>query len=453
MNPKQSGLQSIRSFLNMSMDLSAPESTDSESLDLPSDDLNIQNAWESGSITMLMKLLNETQDDNWDSVVQRIWTHPHEILIMGKSNGQNSLHSACMRYPPIEVIQEMLRVAPEAALQQNRDGETPLHLASYSASEEVQAMLLEAAPQAMLMQDRYGDTPLHFAARSGATNRLMEKFLRASPNSLTIRNACGFTPFWLLPRSYLEADTIEETLDDEGYDYKIDFDLMALFLRASYPDAINIPNFTKIIGTPGTTPGTPWLVHAAAATPACPREVIQFLGRILSEQSLKYNKQGMTPLLLASKAFVMEEPLQTNDEMDEGQMSTLETLENMPLKENEQVLDIILRWDKKAASYADAEGRLPLAHAIISDKPLDGGVRELIKACPRALEVRDIPSRFYPFQLAAIHSSEIDTVYTVVRSLPELISIGSYEFKQISPNFDFAEEYGQKRRCTRSELD
>lgn len=436
------------------LDLSVIERTDSESLEMPSNDCTLQSALEKRNLrdfpTMLMKLLNETQDDNWDSVVQRIWTHPHEILIMGKSNGQNSLHSACMRYPPLEVIQEMLRVAPEAALQQNRDGETPLHLASYSASEEVQAMLLEAAPQAMLMQDRYGDTPLHFAARSGATNRLMEKFLRASPNSLMIRNACGFTPFWLLPRSYLEADSIEEILDDEGYDYKIDFDLMVLFLRASYPDGMNVPDEVFKIDRER---GYPWLVHSAAATPACPREVIQFLGRVLPEQSLKYNKQGMTPLLLASKALVMEEPAQANDEMDEGQMSIFERLENESVQENEEVLDIILNWDKMAASYADACGRLPLAHAIISDKPLDGGVRELIKACPRALEVRDIPSRFYPFQLAAIHSSEIDTVYTVVRSLPELISIGSYEFKQIPPNFDFSDEYGQKRRCTRSDLD
>jgi ankyrin repeat protein len=49
---------------------------------------------------------------------------------------------------------------------QNKDGETPLHLASREDKGEVIHMLLEHGAHVMA-QNKDGDTPLHLASREG----------------------------------------------------------------------------------------------------------------------------------------------------------------------------------------------------------------------------------------------------------------------------------------------
>lgn len=411
---------------------------------------------------VLHKLIDEARDDEWRQVVERVRNHPEEVIAKSSPGGLNALHEACVRYPPLQVIEELLKVAPQEAIQlKNRDGETPLHTASYSSSEEVQEALFRALPESLTIQDRnYLDTPLHLAARAGATYRLMETFVRFNPKSLSIRNRRGATPFWCLRRTYLEAGSMEEIMDEEGTDYRLDWDLMVLFLRVDYESTWDTTatkvtasaNRGEIEALPSNLPEETddtharnpqqiqYLLHAATATPPCPRDVLRFLCRHFGEQALQYDRQGMTPLVIASKADVMLEPSfdesaegfddePTNDD-DDG--SVLLNLEDLALQseagetgeegEPESVLNIILDCNPKAASYGDGEGRLPLAHAISTGKCWNAGVKQLIDACPRALECRDMSTRLHMFQLAAIHSPELDTVYSMVRSLPELLA-------------------------------
>jgi len=245
---------------------------------------------------------NDTNDE-WDPVFQRIHSHPQEIGLRSRDGGLNAIHAACVRYPPSRIIRAMLNYAADAALQQNNNGETPLHLASYSASEEVQAMLVRERPQAAKIVDQYGDLPLHFAARAGATPRLMEQFLYAYPEGINQENLRGATPFWLLPRSYLEAEDLDEILEEENEDYRDDWDLLVLFLRyfAFGREARNMPR-SKIEDY------ETWIVHAAASCPACPVDVLTFLCRMFPSQAVRYNSSGCTPLLLACQTPDIHEP-------------------------------------------------------------------------------------------------------------------------------------------------
>jgi ankyrin repeat protein len=408
--------------------------------------------------SVMMELMNQNDDDEWQPVMERIRTHPHEILIQGKNGGQNALHAACVRYPPTPIVQAILQAEPEAALQQNFSGETPLHLASYSASEEVQDMLVRAAPAAVAAADQYGDCPLHFAARSGATYPLMERMLQAAPECVSMRNKRGVTPFWLLPRSYLEAETLEEIFEEDAEDYHDDWMLLALFLRYSYFGAGQpAPRERESGGL-----SYDWMVHAAAATPSCPRETLRFLCHLFPEQALRYNEKGYTPLLLAAQVPEMDEPDKWDENEDgfrehveaadvtlvDGTAEALPTeaaaVENVDTEyleqalqgdatedaDEESVVSMLLEWSPRSVVHVDSDGRLPLAHALVAGKSWKV-VRQLIQACQRALVSRDSASGgLFMFQLAAMKSPELDTVYTITRSLPELVAM--------------------TRRCTRS---
>jgi hypothetical protein len=257
---------------------------------------------------------------------------------------------------------------------------------------------------------------------------------------------------------------MEDIMDEDGNDYRIDWDLMVLFLRAYYKATIDRGSEALVIReenggseeqgdgqTVSNTRQFRFLMHAAAATPSCPRDALKFLCRHFAEQALQYNRHGMTPLIIAAKVDVMPEPKfdetaegfddePTNDD-DDG--SVLPNIEDLALQsdvgeetEPESVLSIVLDCSPKAASCADIEGRLPLAHAVSTGKRWNGGIKQLIDACPRALESRDMTTHLHMFQLAAIHSPELDTVYYMDRSLPELLAFRESTAEQLGANED-----------------
>jgi Ankyrin repeats (3 copies) len=424
--------------------------------------------------------------DDWEPVMDRIQTHREEILISGPEGGNTALHAACNRYPPPHVVQAMTEACPEAAYRQNFGLETPLHSAMSCSSEEVQEILIHAAPETIGMRDQYGDTPLHFAVRQGATYELTELLIFRSPETISARNNRGVTPFWLLPRSYLEARnfhdifvtpernvTIGDLSDDDEDDDTSDneeegnsqksWKLLVLFLRFSYYDKEEAMRTYNADANSIQVPQPAqyeWMVHAAAATPACPRETLHFLCGMFPDTCLQYNHQGFTPMLLATQAPIVQEP-SLWDENEDGFRETVVHLEaegsalsagvhnaflNHRIENQEavdrpfqyaevsseirtarrslakpSVIEILLQWCPKSASYRDRRGRTPLSHALLSGKSWDH-IRGLIAECPRLLEERDAVTGQYMYELAAAHSPDLGTVYSVVRSLPSSMS-------------------------------
>ena len=402
--------------------------------------------------SMLVYLVSESQDDDWLPVIRRIITHPEEITVAGQASGMTALHSACISYPPVHIVRAMLMTRPEVALQQNYSGETPLHLASYSASEEVQECLLEAVPEAAAYRDRYGDSPLHFAARAGATLPLLRKMVHAFPGAISRVNERGVTPFWLLPRSFLEAQNLEEILGDEieDEDLRHDWDAMVLFLRYAYYGAERAAQMiARGEGTGDVREDYAWLVHAAASTPACPREVLSFLCRLFPEQATQLDEQGYTPLQLAVRSTVLAEPKHWN-ESEDGYLEEIQPSHDGKLEkdqdsasqgeangdanavsENEEtteekraeksVLDIILEWNPKAVTVRDSQGRLPITNALVTGQRWEM-IRALMDAYPISIEEIDPVTRFSHSQVAAMYSNDIDSIFALIRAMPEHIS-------------------------------
>lgn len=434
----------------------------------------------------MMQLMNSPLNgDDWTPVMLRILSHPHEIAISGTIAGHNAFHVAVLRYPPVHAIKAMIQAAPHCVAVPNNSLEVPLHLASSSSSEEVQELLIRAAPQTVKMQDRCGDTPLHFAAREGATYSLLELMVKSAPEAISIQNHRGVTPFWILPRSYLHSNTFESIFasedgsyfagnDDESGEessavvhYASDWRLLKLFLRFSYYDpveALRLQNLLRLqadMNLPQIADNYHWMVHAAAKTPSCPREILQFLCTIFPEALSIVDDQGYTPLHYACMAPIMIEPEWNEQEdgfrenepsapsIDErsmpqipevvlvdfggdvdflrNQMSSLNaaissqsTGEDSDDSKKRSVLDIVLESNLSVAYIPDRAGRFPLAYAILSRKCWRD-MKRLIAANPKALEQVDQPTGNPMFILAASAGkelSQLNTLYHIVRLLP-----------------------------------
>lgn len=392
---------------------------------------------------------DEYDDEEWEPVLSRIHSHPQEIAQFEGAGGMNAMHAACMRYPPAHIIRSMLEcdalVREEgdtpAALQQNDKGETPLHVACYSSSEEVQEVLLTAFPKAAYVADSSGDLPLHVAARAGATVRIMEHFLSVCPDAILKPNARGVTPFWLLPRSYMNADGLEEIFDDEYEPYCDDWKLLVTFLRFSYfsNDARATMEHAQDYAS--------WMVHAAAACVACPRDVLKFLCKLFPNQGLVYDVQGMTPLLHACTTTELVEPNEWN-EIEDGFREQLKLSKHRSTSPPETIVEVLLRWEPRAITYPDAKsGRLPLASAIVSGMSWKS-LKFLITLFP-SLGCLDQPTGFSLLQLAAMHSPDLETIYTLATGAPDLLVPAYRTEDNLAPkrslNIDVKNELPAKR--------
>jgi hypothetical protein len=142
---------------------------------------------------------------HWNGVLQRLELHPSDAKIplrIQTRGGFSSttdffpLHYACERRPPVEVVEALLKVYPEAAIRRTMPGGAlPLHIAATWYAEEDSIMaLLEADRHSCKTTDELGNLPLHSACFSGTSTAVLESLLRAYPKAVLTRNNHGSLP-------------------------------------------------------------------------------------------------------------------------------------------------------------------------------------------------------------------------------------------------------------------
>ena len=107
-------------------------------------------------------------DDDWDDIRHWLASNPIDVKkraaeFLGDLE-TTALHVVCKHGPPLDVIQDLLLVAPETVEWIDAFVWVPLHYASANgASPEVLRALTEAYPPSKVAVDKRGRTPLHFA--------------------------------------------------------------------------------------------------------------------------------------------------------------------------------------------------------------------------------------------------------------------------------------------------
>lgn len=110
--------------------------------------------------------------------------------------GNLPLHEVCKQQPPLEVVDFLLELYPDAAKTPGKYGYLPLHYAcSTNCSADVVARLIEVHPAATRCRDELDDAlPIHLAAQWGASEDVMMEILTAHPEGSVMRDAAGRTP-------------------------------------------------------------------------------------------------------------------------------------------------------------------------------------------------------------------------------------------------------------------
>jgi len=112
----------------------------------------------------------ENEDiESWSSV--RNWlknNRNNEKLIAAAVNnqeeGETSLHVILRKCPPVDIVREMIEIAPNLLRLPDSNGLLPLHIAcKHSASVEVVDKLIQGSPNTVRIGDSFSWLPIHFA--------------------------------------------------------------------------------------------------------------------------------------------------------------------------------------------------------------------------------------------------------------------------------------------------
>jgi len=166
-------------------------------------------------------ILNLIEAQDWIKLESVALSNPKTFKIISQSisdcqdfNGMTLLH-ACVRFnPPIKILDQMIRLYPQALKGEDCLGRTPLHVAAGSGvSPMVIKILTINYPQACTVQDEDGRTPLHFACDSSCELfETDECSPRGPPDLDTIR---------VLLSGSLDAVTLEDEDEMNAVEYAI----------------------------------------------------------------------------------------------------------------------------------------------------------------------------------------------------------------------------------------
>lgn len=145
------------------------------------------------------------RNQSWEGVLQRLRMHPGDArmnLMVTTKGGFTSttdfypLHYACERRPPVEVVNELIKLCPEAASKRTMPGGAlPLHIAcTWYAPENVVDALLAADKNSCKTLDELGNLPIHSACFSGTSTSVVESLLKTYPKAILARNSQGSLP-------------------------------------------------------------------------------------------------------------------------------------------------------------------------------------------------------------------------------------------------------------------
>jgi len=129
----------------------------------------VAEAVDQAEIPKLHAMCDQAKEDNqWDEIREWLRRNRANVLVAGAETlgdyNTTPLHLACRNCPPIDIVEQLLSVAPHTVRIEDSFSWLPLHYAcANGASYEVLQVLVDAFPESRTASDKRGRTPLHFA--------------------------------------------------------------------------------------------------------------------------------------------------------------------------------------------------------------------------------------------------------------------------------------------------
>lgn len=142
-------------------------------------------------------LWEEINQKDWDSVLERLKSHPEEasMTFMDGMSESLPLHRACKQGAPANVIRALLGANKNGATFFGPWGYLPLHVAVKSVpTVEVVSLLIDAYHGATRTKDGEGKFPLHLACQWSAPATVIDLLLTNYPECIYVRDGQGKTP-------------------------------------------------------------------------------------------------------------------------------------------------------------------------------------------------------------------------------------------------------------------
>lgn len=405
----------------------------------------------------------------WDSVIRRCATREgRREAKLRDIDGLYSLHWACSGGPTADAIRSLIKAYPKAAKNLDFEGSTPLHFACHYGirSIEVLQLLIDACPAAVHRRDIYGRSPLWHAVEKRASADVLRLLLQADPSTallplvpasvrrkrsttnnhaieLTYRSMrqtsstkkpptsdneqeeqaksrskrkipSSFTPATPLGLAWKQATYMNAHKRGRGKN-TAGWNKAVLLLKAAYHH-ISLEKY-KTSKTLSIDFSVSNILHAALALNAyIPDGIIPFILQKSPEQAFERDQFGHLPLSIVLSAYF------------QGPSSRRDAIVKL------------LNINPKAASTPSADGRQPLTIALENGILWNEGIKDLIRANPKALQTIDkTRSRLYmyPFMIAACaplptvtnpisepedETHRVENIYKLLRSAPDLVA-------------------------------
>ena len=148
------------------------------------------------------------------------------------------------KLPPLDIIQIIVKYAPEVLKMKDDTGVLPIHLACESrVSLEVIQALITASPDTIKIEDSRGRLPIHWACFNHAAPNVLNLLIESYTEGMYHKDKLGRTPL-----DCLKDKKHAEKKDDNGmlavhHTCKMGYSIsLVCFLIQAYPESITFPD-------------------------------------------------------------------------------------------------------------------------------------------------------------------------------------------------------------------
>jgi ankyrin repeat protein len=400
-------------------------------------------------------LLQKIKRRDWEGARDRLRHYPWDAQYTSRRGNQVPLHFVCLYRAPIDVVELLADVHPDAIIAQDTAGWTPIHLViMHGGDKQIAILLIRKGGLSVALQSPLVGTPLHLACRHGSPIDILEELIEANASMAGTANDGGIKPAEVVWFQFLKnpanrefvrrivhrdgggdansTTTDQESLSSTSSSTTTVDDLLArlrlLVGGIKQHDGTLQYDSTTIDGKENEAQSSGLSLHEIVANQSSLGDLSEFLViaiHLFPEQLRTADDDGNFVLHLA-----VSNPPITPSKLQYGNVTNRNSnpLPQAQLRDS-TLIDLMISAFPTPVGLRNHGGDYPLHLALtVGRRTWKTGVGVLVKANSQALTVPEQHTRFYPFQLSAAFSvgcandeEWLETIFQLLVACPHVL--------------------------------